>query len=182
MSGTLRVMRRTARAAAVVLAAAFMVVAAVGGLAEGVGAHTEVQEASPGPAETVTPGLATVEVRFLDPVLPGVTLDVVDADGMPVDGLAEPAADTTGRTVAVTFAPLAAGTYEVRLQFVAEDGDAQSERYTFRVAEPETAEDDGVVDRRVLAGIATVIAGAGVAVIVARERRTSGDGTSGSEP
>ncbi len=96
-------------------------------------AHTAIERATPGPGEAADAGVDSVEIVFLDPVLPGVTVEVADLDGRPVAGLSDTDHSADRTTATVTFEPLDAGDYAVRVVFTAEDGDQQEETYRFTV-------------------------------------------------
>ncbi|MDZ7674063.1 MAG: copper resistance protein CopC [Acidimicrobiales bacterium] len=143
------------------------VVVAIGGTAGVAGAHTEVQRATPGPGEVVTGAPEAVELRFLDPVLPGVRIDVSDADERAVAGLGDVTVDDGNRRARVGFAPLDPGVYVVTIEFVAEDGDRQREAYRFTVeAAGEPRDPSGLV------GAAGATAGLAAAFGAALWRRT----------
>ena len=96
------------------------------------GAHTEVQRASPAPAQEVTGVVDHVELTYLDPVRADVRITVVDDAGEPVAGLGQARVAADGRTARVGFRPLeASGGYVVEHTFTALDGDQQRETYRF---------------------------------------------------
>lgn len=113
-----------------------LLVAAVAGLlallaAPGAGAHTEVQRATPGPAETVDGTVDVVVLDFLDPVQPTPELTVSGPDGRPVPGLGQPRL-IADDVVKVDFDALTdAGDYQVDYTFTSLDGDRQTDAYRF---------------------------------------------------
>lgn len=112
------------------LLAVVLVAAALGG--PGAGAHTEVQRATPGPAEAVDGTVDVVVLDFLDPVQPTPELTVSGPDGWPVPGLGEPRL-IADDIVKVDFDPLTeAGDYQVDYAFTSLDGDRQTDAYRFR--------------------------------------------------
>ncbi len=112
------------------LLAVVLVAAAVLG-APGVGAHTEVQRATPGPAETVGGTVDFVVLDFLDPVEPTPELSVSGPDGEPVPGLGAPRL-IADDVVKVDFDALTdAGAYRVDYTFTSLDGDRQTDAYLF---------------------------------------------------
>ena len=141
------------------------------------GAHTEVQRASPAPAEEVTGVVDHVELTYLDPVQPDVQITVVDDAGDPVAGLGPAGLSADGRTARVEFRPLvAAGGYVVEHTFTARDGDQQREtyRFTYRPAPAPPPASGGSDDRPVRIAVVGALA---VAVVVGtaglfRSRRT----------
>ncbi len=116
-------------------------------------AHTEVRRASPSPGEVVVGAVESVELEFLDPVLPTVAISVRTVDGDTVDGVGEVAHSDDGLEASVSFAPLSvAGDYVVDYEFVAVDGDAQIDAYRFTVDAPVTTlgeqpEGGGIIPR-----------------------------------
>ena len=126
-----------------------MVLAAVRG-AGPAWAHTEVLRAEPAPAVDTSEPVDSVELTFLDPVLPDVTISVTDDAGAPVAGLGETEQSADRRIATVGFEPLREpGGYVVEYSFTAEDGDRQTEtyRFTYRAGQVATAQgpsaDDG---------------------------------------
>lgn len=136
-------------------------------------AHTEVQRASPSPGEVVTGTVDAVELLFLDPVVPPVSIRVRAANGAAVDGLGTVTHTDDGRAASVSFTPLtSAGDYVVDYEFVAIDGDAQTDAYRFTIASGDLDEDEN----RSFVGPALLVAlasGLGVAVVIALRRRSS---------
>ena len=130
-------------------------------------AHTEVQRATPAPGAVVTSTVDSIELLFLDPVLPTVTIDVVSVDGEPVDDLGPVEHSEDGRTATVDFAPLTApGGYVVSYEFVAADGDAQEDAYRFTY-EPSVGDEGG--PGPIVASLVGVVI-VGVFVIALRRR------------
>lgn len=133
-------------------------------------AHTEVQRATPAPGEVVTSTVDSVELLFLDPVLPSVVIDVATTDGVPVDGLGSVEHSDDGRTATLAFAPLAEpGGYVVSYEFVAADGDAQQDAYRFTFAPTDGSSSGTGVIIVVAVGAAVVV----VFVVSLRRRRMS---------
>ena len=143
-------------------------------------AHTEVLRAEPAPAVDTSEPVDSVELTFLDPVLPDVTITVADDAGTPVEGLGETELSPDGRVATVGFEPLGApGGYVVEYSFTAEDGDRQTEtyRFTYRAGQVATAQgpdadDDGGPGAGALAAGAVGLVLL-VAVAVAVRRRTA---------
>ncbi len=110
-------------------------------------AHTEVRRSSPSPGEVVVGIVDSVELEFLDPVLPTVEISVRfededQVDDEPVPGSSDVAHTGDGLGASVTFDALTvAGNYIVDYEFVAVDGDAQVDAYRFTL-DPSTATDD----------------------------------------
>lgn len=103
-------------------------------------AHTEVQRATPAPAETVGETVDFVVLDFLDPVEPTPELSVSGPDGRPVPGLGAPRM-LADDVVEVEFDALTeAGSYQVDYTFTSLDGDEQTEAYQFRF-EPDSGWD-----------------------------------------
>ncbi|HEU5082447.1 MAG TPA: copper resistance protein CopC [Acidimicrobiales bacterium] len=99
--------------------------------APGAGAHTEVQRATPGPAEALDGTVDSVVLDFLDPVQPTPELTVSGPDGRPVPGLGQPRL-IADDVVEVSFDALTeAGDYQVDYTFTSLDGDRQSDAYRF---------------------------------------------------
>ncbi len=137
--------------------------------------HTEVQRATPAPGAVVTSDVDSIELLFLDPVLPTVRIDVATVDGAPVDDLGSVEHSDDGRTATVSFAPLTdPGDYVVDYEFVAADGDAQADAYRFSF-DPD--DDDGTDPARLLAVVAVLAAVAAGLVIALRRRAKRGDHT-----
>lgn len=132
-------------------------------------AHTEVQRATPGPGETVDEGVDELELLFLDPVLPDVTIVVSDTDGREVAGLGPVSMGDDRRTARVGFDPLDDGAYVVDFEFVAEDGDAQVDAYRFTVSGGGSASALGPV----AGGVAATVAVALLAVALRRRGTTT---------
>ena len=121
---------------AIAIAAIVIVVVGIGWAGDA-GAHTEVQRAEPAPAAVVSAPVQRVTLTFLDPVLPGVTIDVVAEDAeASVAGLGAVALGDDGRVATVDFDSLPPGRYVVSYTFVAEDGDEQVDAYRFTVEAP----------------------------------------------
>lgn len=98
-------------------------------------AHTEVQRAVPAPGEVVADEIDRVELQFLDPVLPTVRIAVATIDGESVASQGDVVHSDDGRVASVSFAALSTpGNYVVEYDFVAIDGDAQSDAYRFTYA------------------------------------------------
>lgn len=101
------------------------------GVAAPAGAHTQIQQATPGPAETVEGQVDEVVLEFLDPVVPTPQITVTGPDGEPVAGL-RPVELTEDDVAVARFDPLAVpGEYRVDYTFVALDGDEQVSAHTF---------------------------------------------------
>ncbi|WP_436792522.1 copper resistance CopC family protein [Actinospongicola halichondriae] len=132
-------------------------------------AHTEVQRALPAPGEVVADAVDRVELQFLDPVLPTVTIGVRSIGGDPVVGLGDVVHSDDGRTASLSFEPLtAAGNYIVRYEFVSIDGDAQADAYRFTYA---PATDDTDRNAVGVAVVGLVLLGLVAALAVAVRRR-----------
>lgn len=132
------------------------------------GAHTEVLRAEPGPGAAVAPGVSEVSLTFLDPVLPGVVIEVADATGtaVPAEGAVTLSEDR--RRAALPIRPLVEpGAYVVRYEFVATDGDRQADTYRFVIEEPGEGRGRIVVG----AGLVALVAAGGI-VVSLRRRRT----------
>lgn len=137
------------------------------GLAVPAGAHTQIQQATPGPAETVEGDVDEVVLEFLDPVVPTPQITVTGPDGEPVAGLRP--VELTEEDVAVArFDPLTVpGEYRVDYTFVALDGDEQTSAHTFTFAPG----DDGLDVRPLLAWVVgAVLVALLVAAVVGRRR------------
>lgn len=133
-------------------------------------AHTEVQRATPAPGAVVASTVDSIELLFLDPVLPTVAIDVATTEGVPVEGLGAVEHSDDGRTATVTFAALSEpGGYVVSYEFVAVDGDAQQDAYRFTF-DPDDGSSSGAGTIIVVAVGAAVFA---VLVVALRRRRTS---------
>ena len=133
-------------------------------------AHTEVLRSSPAPAEVVGGTVDEVELTFLDPVLPGAEIVVLDDLGQPVEGLAATELSEDGTVARVGFAPLeTAGGYVVDYAFTAEDGDRQRQtyRFTYQPADRRTtAEDSRDPMRPASAGVfAAVLVAVGIVAV-----------------
>lgn len=106
-------------------------VAVVG--APNAGAHTEVQRATPGPGAEIGGPVDLVELEFLDPVQPAITIEVDGPDGIPVAGLETAYLEAEGRVARVRFDPLTAiGSYVVSYDYHALDGARQRGSHSFR--------------------------------------------------
>lgn len=125
-------------------------------------AHTEVQSASPGPAQEITGVIDEIVLTFLDEIAPGATIEVSGPSGRDLSSTA-PVLD--GRVLRAAIEPVdEVGDYVVRYSFTALDGDDQDESYRFRIVEAEsTALPAGAV-------IATVGALGAIAGAVVRRR------------
>lgn len=138
-------------------------------------AHTEVQRATPAPGAVVTSTVDAVELLFLDPVMPSVTIAVATTDGVSVEGLGPVEHSDDGRTATVSFAPLSdPGGYIVSYEFVATDGDAQEDAYRFTY-DPSDGSSSTVGPAVV---VAVGVAIAGVLVVALRRRRAGATPTS----
>lgn len=133
--------------------------------------------AEPAPAVDTSEPVDSVELTFLDPVLPDVTISVVDDAGDPVERLGETEQSPDGRVATVGFEPLTEpGGYVVEYSFTAEDGDRQTEtyRFTYRAGQVATAQgppaddDGGPGVGPLAAGVVAVAVLAAVAVAVRR--------------
>ena len=135
--------------------------AAIVALAAPAAAHTQVQRATPGPAESVGGELDVVVLDFLDPVVPIPEITVTGPDGALVAGLQPP--ELIADDVAVArFDPLTqAGEYRVDYTFLSVDGDKQVSAHTF------TFEPDQGADLEVRPLLAWVVVGVLVALVVA---------------
>ena len=132
--------------------------------------HTEVQRATPGPGEVVTAPVDEIRLQFLDPVLPRVRIAVRTTEGALVPGLGVVEHADDGRSATVDFDPLdAAGAYVVEYEFVALDGDAQSDGYRFTIV-PATADGGRSILGPVALGVASLALGG--AFVVALRRRS----------
>lgn len=110
---------------------AAVLAAAVALAPPGASAHTEVQRATPGPAEAAHGTVEFVVLDFLDPVQPTPELAVSGPDGRPVAGLGEPRL-IADDVVKVDFDALSeAGDYQVDYAFTSLDGDRQMGAYRF---------------------------------------------------
>lgn len=132
-------------------------------------AHTEVQRATPGPGEVVAGSVDQVRLQFLDPVLPRVRITVRTTEGNVVPGLGVVDHTDDGRNAVVRFDPLPVpGDYVVEYDFVALDGDAQTDGYRFSVV-PSTAEGGRSILGPVALGVAIVVL-VGALVVSIRRR------------
>lgn len=145
-----------------------LVAVLIGGVGRAADAHTQVRSTTPSAGAAVGRGVDEVRVEFLDPVLEGVQIGVT-RDGRSVAGLGDVVVEEPD-TVRVGFDPLEPGTYEVRIAFVAVDGDAQVDAFQFDVT---GAGDAPGVGRGALG--AGIVALGAVAVVagVARRRRVA---------
>lgn len=124
-------------------------------------AHTQIQRAIPGPAESVGGEVDSVVLDFLDPVVPTPEITVSGPDGAPVAGL-QPAEMLADDVAVARFDVLTeAGEYRVDYTFVALDGDEQVSAHTFTV-EP----DDGL-DLEVRRLLAWLVGGVLLVLLVA---------------
>lgn len=136
-------------------------------------AHTGVLRASPGPGEEVAGPVTSVDLTFLDPVEPDVSIEVRDPSGEPVAGVSAVERSADGRRARVTFTALSgAGEYVVEYRFTAEDGDASRETYRFTLlpAEPDGDGSDTGTVLGVVGGGSVLLAG--LVVALRRRRRT----------
>lgn len=123
------------------------------------GAHTQVQEATPGPGETVTDEVDVVVLDFLDPVLPTPEIEVTGPDGQPVAGLGTPEL-IADDVVKVEFDALTdAGQYQVDYAFSSLDGAPQEGAHTF------TLEPDRGIDLEVRSLLAWLVGGVVLALV-----------------
>ena len=123
-------------------------------------AHTEVLRASPAPGEEITGTVDRVELTFLDPVQPDVSIVVGRAIGEPVAGIGTVEVPADGRSASVAFPALDdSGDYVVEYRFTALDGDTQRETYRFTLL---PVEDDGGSS----AGAGAVIGGLAIVVVL----------------
>lgn len=141
--------------------------ALLAGTATLAGAHTQVRDAWPGPAETVGGTVDRVVVEFLDPVVPTPEVEVTGPGGDPVPGLGA-AVLTADDVVERPFDPLTEpGTYQVDYTFTALDGAVQTGAHQFRF-EPGGG---GIGGRVVVALVVVAVVGALVgSALVARRR------------
>lgn len=145
-----------------------LVVLAVAVHAAPVGAHTEVQRARPGPGESVAGPVEEVVLRFLDPVLPQVAIEVTDPGGDPVPGQRDATVSDDGREASIAFDPLdAVGDYVVSYEFAAADGDRQQDAYRFSIRAPGARGSSWV---GAVLGVAALAVGAGVLAVALRRR------------
>lgn len=123
-------------------------------------AHTEVQQATPGPGGVVVAPVDRVELVFLDPVLPRVEITVRNPDGDEVAGLDAVVHAEDGRSAAVIFDALEEpGDYVVEYEFVALDGDAQADTYRFSIVPADAAGGRSILGPVALALTALVLFG-----------------------
>ncbi|SFD76533.1 copper resistance protein CopC [Streptomyces aidingensis] len=96
-------------------------------------AHTALQDAAPGPGDTVAPGVTVVALTLAD-LKPGTTpaVGVLGPDGSAV--ATGPAAMADEGTACVAVAPLGAGVHTIVYTAVAADEDEQTNRFSFEVA------------------------------------------------
>ncbi len=159
-------------------------VAAVSLGATAASAHTEVQRATPGPGEQVAGRVDQVELVFLDPVQPGLDIEVVDGDDAPVAGLESARLGDDGRVARVRFDALTTiGSYVVTYGYTALDGARQRGSYSFRftgggadevpvgLADPDDPGSAGVIG---LVAFVSLAVAAGVAARF-RAQRAAGD-------
>ncbi|MDE0803601.1 MAG: copper resistance protein CopC [Acidimicrobiales bacterium] len=136
-------------------------------------AHTEVQRAAPGPGEVVVGPIDDVRLQFLDPVLPRVRISVRTPEGDVVSGLEAVEHSDDGRTATVGFDALtAAGDYVVEYDFVALDGDSQTDGYRFSIVPSEAEGGRSVLGPVALGVVSVVLVGA---LILAIRRRSVAD-------
>jgi methionine-rich copper-binding protein CopC len=101
---------------------------ALGGLAA---AHTQLQEASPSPAQEVGGTVDQVRLDFLDPLLEAPDVVVTGPDGAVVDGAA-PAELVADDVAVAAFDPLEEpGRYTVSYDYASVDGAPQQGAHTF---------------------------------------------------
>lgn len=156
--------RRRARPLALLTVILIVVVAPSTALA-----HTEVQQATPGPGAVVAAPVDRVELVFLDPVLPRVEITVRDPDGDAVAGLEAVEHGDDGRSAVAGFDELRrTGDYVVEYDFVAVDGDSQSDTYRFSIVPEEAGGGRSIFGPVALALTAMVLVGA---VVVSLGRR-----------
>ena len=143
------------------------------------GAHTQVQRSVPGPGARVSGVVDHVELTFLDPVEPSVTITVRGDDGRPVAGLGSVQLRDDHRQATVHFDALrAAGSYVVDYRFAAADGDVQRQTYqfTYRPSAADTTDGGAAPTAAVIGGIAVaLIVVVGFAVALRRRRVTESD-------
>ncbi len=154
-----------------------VVLFAVLGTAAPAWAHTQVQRAVPGPGERVSDTVDHVELTFLDPVDPSVTIAVTGEDGSTVAGLGPVELSPDRRQATVHFDALrAAGAYVVDYRFAGADGDVQHQSYQFTYLASAAGPDSGsggTNTAAVAGGVAVVLVlGLGVAVALRRRPRT----------
>lgn len=148
---------RTRRSPLLLLALLVALVA----LAAPAAAHTQIQRAIPGPAESVGGEVDSVVLDFLDPVVPTPEITVTGPDGAPVAGL-QPTAMLADDVAVARFDVLTeAGQYRVDYTFVALDGDQQVSAHTF------TFEPDSGLDVEARPLLAWVVGGVLVVLLVA---------------
>jgi methionine-rich copper-binding protein CopC len=95
-------------------------------------AHSALSSASPGPGDTVVPGVPAISLTFDSLAIGGQTRVTVTRQGAPV-----PTGDVvrvSGTTVCVAVAPLDSGIHAVEYQAPVGDGHPISGRYLFGVA------------------------------------------------
>ncbi|MGW5652935.1 copper resistance CopC family protein [Streptomyces humi] len=190
---------RLLRAPAVLCAAACALLSAAGTPAH---AHTALQEASPAPGAKVGTGTRVIALTFgglLKGTVPKVS--VAGPDGKPVP-VGEPVV-VPGSTVCATVRRLPAGVDSVTYTVLAVDGDAQTNRFLFRVAEgakaapvpaacrgrrlpsPPVEQASGFLERQgtavVGASAATAVMAAAVGVLVVRRKRRGGTAAGGGD-
>lgn len=154
------------------VAVIILAISVLAGAASPTFAHTEVQRAEPGPGSEASGVIDEVSLLFLDEIEPGGVIEVASEAGNAVEGLGEAALDADGRTMRVSFDPLEEpGTYVVSYSFVAVDGDAQNEAYTFAFLGAEESDDDGRSPALVLAAGLGVIVATAFGVAIGRRRR-----------
>lgn len=108
------------------------------------GAHTEVLRASPSPGEEAAGSVSDVELTFLDPVQPEVTIAIAGGLGEPVPGLGVVEVSDDGRVATVSFPELTdIGEYVVEYRFTAADGDTQRETYRFSIVASQIGDEAG---------------------------------------
>ncbi len=137
-------------------------------------AHTQVQRAVPSPGERVSGTVDHVELTFLDPVDPSVTIEVTGEDGRTVSGLRPVALSPDRRQATVRFDALGApGAYVVAYRFAGADGDVQRQSYQFTYlassAGPDA--DTGGGNTAALVGGVAVVLVLGLGAVVALRRR-----------
>ncbi len=156
---------------------AVLVVLATGGPAW---AHTQVQRAVPGPGERVSGVVDHVELTFLDPIDPSVTIAVTGEDGRPVPGLGTVEVRADHRQATVRFDALrTAGAYVVDYRFAGTDGDVQSQsyRFTYRPAAGEDSGSGGPTAAVIGAAAVALVLALGVVVAIRRRRNGEPDRT-----
>lgn len=156
-----------------VVTALLLTAACVVAAATPVGAHTELDEASPGPGQDVGGTVDSIEISFISPVEDAVIL-LEDPHGHRIEGMTELVDAVTAR---FEMAPLdAPGEHIVTWRVIAADGEGQESAYAFTYDPAAPPLDDGGSDVPgwvtvlILVGIVSV----GGAGFLALMRRTTG--------